>query len=254
MLGFNNPDGIYNANSVLLTTLVDNTFSHGLVGLYDFYSPGTSFSNLSISGFVFPNAVPTDIALSQSTIEENSANGSVVGDLTGFDPDANEPLSFSIIDNPNEIFAISGTYLVLVGELDYEVAISHDITVRVTNSTSNTFDKTFAIDVTNVPGVTITGTNSANVIDATHTVAGQPLPTNEEDTINAGGGNDTINALGGDDFINGGAGADRMFGGTGNDTYVADSSRDIVNETGGNGLDTVQSSVTFSLSDVRLIL
>jgi Ca2+-binding RTX toxin-like protein len=75
------------------------------------------------------------------------------------------------------------------------------------------------------------------------------LPTNEEDTINAGGGKDTINALGGNDFINGGADADTMFGGTGNDTYVVDHSGDIVNETGGNGLDTVQSSITFSLSD-----
>ena len=54
------------------------------------------------------------------------------------------------------------------------------------------------------------------------TVAGQPLPTNEEDTINGGGGKDTINALGGNDFIDGGSGADTMFGGTGNDTYVVD--------------------------------
>jgi len=35
----------------------------------------------------------------------------------------------------------------------------------------------------------------------------------------------------------------------GNDTYVVDNGGDIVNETGGNGLDTVQSSITFSLSD-----
>jgi Ca2+-binding RTX toxin-like protein len=64
-----------------------------------------------------------------------------------------------------------------------------------------------------------------------------------------GGGKDTINALGGNDFINGGAGADTMFGGTGNDIYVVDNSGDVVNEAGGNGLDTVQSSITFSLSD-----
>src|SRR5262249_14507830 len=38
-------------------------------------------------------------------------------------------------------------------------------------------------------------------------------------------------------------------GGTGNDAYVIDNSGDIVNETGGNGLDTVQSSITFSLSN-----
>jgi Ca2+-binding RTX toxin-like protein len=40
-----------------------------------------------------------------------------------------------------------------------------------------------------------------------------------------------------------------MFGGTGNDTYVVDNNGDIVNETGGGGLDTVQSAISFSLSD-----
>jgi hypothetical protein len=72
----------------------------------------------------------------------------------------------------------------------------------------------------------------------------------EEDTIYGGAGKDTINALGGNDLIDGGAGADTMFGGTGNDTYVVDNSGDVVNETGGNGSDLVQSSITFSLSDV----
>jgi hypothetical protein len=34
---------------------------------------------------------------------------------------------------------------------------------------------TYTLNVSNVPGVTITGTNCADVIDATHTVAGQPV-------------------------------------------------------------------------------
>jgi hypothetical protein len=45
---FNDPDGHFDANSVLLTTLVDNTYTHGQVGLYDFY-PATSFSNFSVT-------------------------------------------------------------------------------------------------------------------------------------------------------------------------------------------------------------
>ena len=40
-----------------------------------------------------------------------------------------------------------------------------------------------------------------------------------------------------------------MIGGTGNDTYFVDNAGDVVDETGGDGTDLVQSSVTFSLSD-----
>ncbi|MGZ5529064.1 MAG: Ig-like domain-containing protein [Limisphaerales bacterium] len=46
---YNDPDGVFDANSVLLTTLDDGTYTHGQVGLYDFY-PATSFSNFSVSG------------------------------------------------------------------------------------------------------------------------------------------------------------------------------------------------------------
>ena len=53
---FNDPDGVYDAKSVLLTTLVDNTFSHGMVGLYQFSGGATSFSNFSVTGEI--SAVP----------------------------------------------------------------------------------------------------------------------------------------------------------------------------------------------------
>ena len=40
------------------------------------------------------------------------------------------------------------------------------------------------------------------------------------------------------------AGADTMLGGTGNDTYVVDNAGDVVNETGGDGTDLVQASIS----------
>jgi PEP-CTERM motif len=54
---FKDPDGVFDANSVLLTTLVDNTFSHGQFALYDF-DLAMSFSNLTVSGSLVSGAVP----------------------------------------------------------------------------------------------------------------------------------------------------------------------------------------------------
>ena len=64
-------------------------------------------------------------------------------------------------------------------------------------------------------------------------------------------GNSATNVLdadGGDDTLSGGAGADTLIGGTGNDTYVVDNVGEVVTEQLNEGLDTVQSSVSYTLS------
>jgi hypothetical protein len=66
-------------------------------------------------------------------------------------------------------------------------------------------------------GVTIVGTGKADVIDATHTVVGQPLPGAHADWIQGKGGNDKITGHGGNDWLQGGAGRDQLKGGKGDD-------------------------------------
>jgi serralysin len=60
----------------------------------------------------------------------------------------------------------------------------------------------------------------------------------------------------GADTIDGGAGADNMFGGAGNNVYVVNKAGDIVNErvAGSSGIDTVQSSISFSLVNSAHVL
>ena len=60
--------------------------------------------------------------------------------------------------------------------------------------------------------------------------------------------NNSLSGGDGNDSLNGGAGADTMFGGIGNDTYYVDNVLDVVDETGGTGLDSVIASVTFDMS------
>lgn len=69
------------------------------------------------------------------------------------------------------------------------------------------------------------------------------------DALNAGAGADTLLGGEGNDALVGGAGSDSMAGGGGNDTYYVDDAGDVVSELGGDGVDTVYTSVDFVASD-----
>ena len=116
------------------------------------------------------------------------------------------------------------------------------MTVQVSDGNGGIDTQAIAVTVTNQSGVTITGTNAANTVNASTTIAGQQLPTNEEDTIFGNGGADLLSGLGGNDTINGGAGNDTLNGDAGNDTflYTIGNGADVVD--GGTDLDTLNIS------------
>jgi Ca2+-binding RTX toxin-like protein len=68
------------------------------------------------------------------------------------------------------------------------------------------------------------------------------------DILNGAANNETLNGYAGNDTLNGGAGVDTLIGGLGNDIYVVDSTNDTIIEFSGQGTDTIQSSVTFSIA------
>ncbi len=57
----------------------------------------------------------------------------------------------------------------------------------------------------------------------------------------------TLTGLGGNDMLDGGLGADSLIGGTGNDVYIVDNAGDLVTEVSGEGIDTINSSVTYNM-------
>ncbi|CAN5567064.1 hypothetical protein BH11PSE7_BH11PSE7_33800 [soil metagenome] len=59
--------------------------------------------------------------------------------------------------------------------------------------------------------------------------------------------NDRLSGTPGDDILDGAAGADTMTGGAGDDAYFVDNTRDVVTEVAGGGVDTVNTTITWTL-------
>jgi Ca2+-binding RTX toxin-like protein len=110
--------------------------------------------------------------------------------------------------------------------------------------------------VVNNPGDRVSEAANAGT-DSIFSSVSYTLPNNVENLALTGNlaingtGNSLNNTLTGNsaaNTLNGGGGADSMQGGAGNDTYIVDNAADVVAEAAVEGIDLVQSSVTYSLS------
>jgi Ca2+-binding RTX toxin-like protein len=105
-----------------------------------------------------------------------------------------------------------------------------------TSNTTNQLD---------IPGTTVFGFERFDLTSFTGTVSFDGTTGN--DWVKGGTGNDDLSGGDGNDTLNGGAGADLLGGGKGDDTYVVDNIGDIIAEFLNQGIDTVESSITWTL-------
>ena len=110
------------------------------------------------------------------------------------------------------------------------------VLVRATDIGGLSVSDTFDILV-NVQNLTLNGTSGADTLNGR----------SGNDVLSGAGGNDVLNGNAGNDTLDGGTGNDTMTGGTGNDTYVVNVATDVVTENANEGVDLVQSGVTYTL-------
>ena len=182
----------------------------------------TNIENLTLTGTATINSTGN---IANNTLIGNNANNTLTGDggndilngLTGID-----------------------TLIGGLGDDTYQVDTSTDVITELASQGTDTIQSsvTFSLaTLTNIENLTLTGRTAIN---GTGNAGNNTLIGNTA--------NNTLIGDGGNDILNGLTGIDILIGGLGDDIYQVDTTTDVITELANQGTDTIQSSVTFSLS------
>ncbi len=122
---------------------------------------------------------PSDITSTGNlNIAENTTVNTNLVTLSATDADVGDTFTYTLVNNSAAYFAIDGNTLKLAKTVDYETTKNLNITVRVTDANSHTFDKAFTFNIANVndetpSDITLTG----SLIIAGNTAANTDLGT-----------------------------------------------------------------------------
>lgn len=203
------------------------------------YAAGT-YVNLTVNP---PNTAPV---LASALADQNAYEGATfsytVASSAFTDPDAGDTLSYA---------ATLADGLALPAWLSFNASTraftgtppagsTGKISVRVTARDTGNLSAADVFDITiSVANLTRTGSSAAETLTGG----------SGHDTLSGAGGNDTLYGQAGNDRLDGGTGNDSLIGGGGDDLYVVDASGDVIVENAGEGIDLLQSSVTYTLAN-----
>jgi hypothetical protein len=118
---------------------------------YDLSPGGLNFPGSNPIFTLYLNQAPTDIALSNNSINENVAANSTVGTLTSTDPDTGNTFSYSLVagtgSTDNYAFNISDSNLRITSSPDYEAKSIYYVRVRSTDQGGLFFEEAFIITI-----------------------------------------------------------------------------------------------------------
>ncbi|MBI3699143.1 MAG: hypothetical protein HY242_01680 [Afipia sp.] len=184
------------------------------------YTLASNVENLLLTGATVINGTGNTL---DNIITGNSAANTLTGGAGNDTLDGGTGADTLVGGTGNDIYIVDNT-----GDVVTENASEGTDTVQ----SSVTF--TLA---TNVENLTLTGAAAIN--GTGNTLDNIIIGNSAGNTLTGGAGNDTLD---------GGAGADTLVGGTGNDIYLIDNAGDAITENAGEGTDTVQSAITYTLA------
>lgn len=129
------------------------------------------------------------------------------------------------------------TYIIGIGDAIVELAGEGAETVYA--------DFSYALG-DNLENLMLTGYAAINA--AGNSLDNRLVGNSASNMLNGGAGNDYLSGMYGNDIMNGGGGADDLLGGYGNDSYIIDNPEATVTEFSGQGMDTVNSSISYTLT------
>ncbi|SFI35079.1 cadherin domain-containing protein [Planctomicrobium piriforme] len=142
-------------------------------------------------------APPTDISLSANTVSEIASIGTTIGTLTATDADSPESFTYRLLTNvespANGLFLIDGDTLKTAGALNYEAVHQYSVDIEVTDSTAQTFVKTFTITVTDSNEFAVSAVSDTN--GDTNTIAENAAAGTVGITASASDADGTTNAV-----------------------------------------------------------
>ncbi|MBS1191826.1 MAG: hypothetical protein H6R10_3618 [Rhodocyclaceae bacterium] len=202
------------------------------------YTLSANIENLTLTGTASINGTGNEL---DNVLVGNSGNN-VLSGLAGNDTLTGNAGN-DTLDGGTGADAMAGG----AGNDTYVVDSADDLVVELAGEGTDTVQASFAYTLgANLENLTLTG---ADVLAGTGNEAANVLVGNAGDNALYGvAGNDTLVGNAGNDTLDGGTGADAMAGGTGDDLYLVDNAGDAITELAGEGNDTVESSVSYTLS------
>lgn len=121
---------------------------------------------------IYDGTPPTEIGLSNTTVQEMKPIGTTVGTLTATDSGSSQTFKYSLQSGDTSFFTIDGNVLKTNMLFEYDTKNSYKITIRVTDEAGNTFDKEFTIQITknNAPTGSIMINNGAAYTNSTNVI------------------------------------------------------------------------------------